>query len=140
MKRILKIQERKSISGKFTVLLTVHNEAGESLQGTIIVDDINELELDLLEQKTSCDCQDEETKPVPRYFVYNPAHEGKPQKIYNDYTQALNDAKDIAKRYNRCNIYVLEIKAEVERTNFIRETITENKKLTGECNFENIPF
>ena len=138
MKRILNIQEYTTQDFDRAVRLSVLDENGHNLQGIITVEQIDDIKLDLFEQNKCC--VNEETKAAPRYFVYNPMHEGKPQKIYDDYNKALYDAKDVAKKYSSCNVYVLEIKAEIKRTRIVHETITENDNLTGECSFEDIPF
>lgn len=74
-----------------------------------------------------------------KYYVYNPA-ESKPKKIYNTYAEAIEDAKSVASKYDRCKIYVLEIVSEIEKTAQIREVINEFGKQTSDRILEEIPF
>ena len=138
MKRILKVQEYKINEERDrAVRLFVTDENGNSLQGTINIEQLDDIKIELWPQE--CENCVKETE-APRYFVYNPMHEGKPQKIYNSYEEAKNDAKDIAGKYDRCNIYVLQIVAEIEKKNLVHETIKERGEVIEESSWESVPF
>ena len=138
MKRILKVQEYKINEERDrAVRLFVTDENGNSLQGTINIEQLDDIKIQLWPQE--CENCVKETE-APRYFVYNPMHEGKPQKIYNSYEEAKNDAKDIAGKYDRCNIYVLQIVAEIEKKNLVHETIKERGEVIEESSWESVPF
>lgn len=129
MERILKIEEHLSnFDNSKTINLCVVNENGEDLQGRITVEKIDKVEFEPIETRT------------PQYFVYNPMHEGKPQKIYSTYEAALHDAKDIANRYDEVDVYVLEIKTKIHKEFFIHESVTENGKIIDKKEYNKIPF
>lgn len=131
MKRILRINARLN-ENNFAkdVVLTVVDENNNDLQGHICVEKIDEIEV------SNYVIREQENK---KYYVYNPA-ESKPKKIYNTYKEALEDAKSVASKYDRCKIYVLEIVSEIEKTAQIREVINEFGKQTSDRILEEIPF
>lgn len=139
MKRILKIEEYKNSENYYdrAVKLKITDENENPLQGTISIEQLDDIQVELWPQEPE-DCAKE--TEAPRYFVYNPMHEGKPQKIYNSYEEAKQDAKDIAGKYDRCNIYVLQIVAEIEKKNFVHETIKERGEVIEESSWESVPF
>lgn len=139
MERILKVQESLSnFDNSKTINLYVVNENGEDLQGRITIEKIDKVEFEPIETPCKCDCC-EETR-TPQYFVYNPMHEGKPQKIYSTYEAALHDAKDIANRYDEIDVYVLEIKTKIHKEFFVRESVTEDGKIIDKKEYNKIPF
>lgn len=123
MKRILRINARLN-ENNFAkdVVLTVVDENNNDLQGHICVEKIDEIEV------SNYAIREQENK---KYYVYNPA-ESKPKKIYNTYKEALEDAKSVASRYDRCNIYVLEIVSEIQKTAEIREIVNEFGQVTSD--------
>ena len=131
MKRILRINARLN-ENNFAkdVVLTVVDENNNDLQGHICVEKIDEIEV------SNYAIREQENK---KYYVYNPA-ESKPKKIYNTYKEALEDAKSVASKYDRCNIYVLEIVTEIQKTAEVREVINEFGKVTSDRYLEQIPF
>ena len=138
MKRILKVKENLSNFDKTkTINLCVVNEYGEDLQGKIIVDKIDKVEYESLVAPKECEDIPEYAQ---LYFVYNPAHEGKPQKKYTSYEEAKKDAESIASKYDQCNVYVLQIIAEIEKKKFVHKTVKECGKVTEKNNWESIPF
>ena len=131
MKRILNIKSKLNAENfEKDIELTITNEYGDDLQGTIHIDKIDEIVLKHDRINYS------ENK---KYYVYNPA-ESKPKKIYNTYAEALEDAKSVASKYDRCNIYVLEIVTEIQKTAEVREVINEFGKVTSDRYLEQIPF
>ena len=131
MKRILRIQSKLN-PDRFEkdVDLSITNEYGDDLQGKIHIDKIDEIIVSHDKINYSED---------KKYYVYNPA-ESKPKKIYNTYAEALEDAKSVASKYDRCNIYVLEIVTEIQKTAEVREVINEFGKVTSDRSLEQIPF
>ena len=123
MKRILRINARLN-ENNFAkdVVLTVVDEYNNDLQGHICVEKIDEIEV------SNYAIREQENK---KYYVYNPA-ESKPKKIYNTYKEALEDAKSVASKYDRCNIYVLEIVSEIQKTAEIREIVNEFGQVTSD--------
>lgn len=123
MKRILRINARLN-ENNFAkdVVLTVVDENNNDLQGHICVEKIDEIEV------SNYAIREQENK---KYYVYNPA-ESKPKKIYNTYKEALEDAKSVASKYDRCNIYVLEIVSEIQKTAEIREIVNEFGQVTSD--------
>ena len=123
MKRILRINARLN-ENNFAkdVVLTVIDENNNDLQGHICVEKIDEIEV------SNYAIREQENK---KYYVYNPA-ESKPKKIYNTYKEALEDAKSVASKYDRCNIYVLEIVSEIQKTAEIREIVNEFGQVTSD--------
>lgn len=123
MKRILRINARLN-ENYFAkdVVLTVVDENNNDLQGHICVEKIDEIEV------SNYAIREQENK---KYYVYNPA-ESKPKKIYNTYKEALEDAKSVASKYDRCNIYVLEIVSEIQKTAEIREIVNEFGQVTSD--------
>ena len=131
MKRILKIITRLNQNNfEKDVDLTVVDENGNDLQGRIHIDKIDDIKL------SNYAIREQENK---KYYVYNPA-ESKPKKIYNTYAEALEDAKSVARRYDRCNIYVLEIVSEIQKTAEIREIVNEFGQVTSDRYLDWIPF
>lgn len=131
MKRILRINARLN-ENNFAkdVVLTVIDENNNDLQGHICVEKIDEIEV------SNYAIREQENK---KYYVYNPA-ESKPKKIYNTYKEALEDAKSVASKYDRCNIYVLEIVSEIQKTAEIREIVNEFGQVTSDRYLDWIPF
>lgn len=132
MTRILKITEKINIeNAKQGIKLTVEDEYGNDLQGSIYIDDINKIEIPQGLRK-------QENK---EYYVYNPA-ENKPKKIYTNYEEALSDAMDVASKYSNCKIHVLEIVSTVTRTSETKEVVTKHGNIVNERTIENeeIPF
>ena len=131
MKRILRINARLN-ENNFAkdVVLTVVDENNNDLQGHICVEKIDEIEV------SNYAIREQENK---KYYVYNPA-ESKPKKIYNTYKEALEDAKSVASKYDRCNIYVLEIVSEIQKTAEIREIVNEFGQVTSDRYLDWIPF
>ena len=131
MKRILRINARLN-ENNFAkdVVLTVVDEYNNDLQGHICVEKIDEIEV------SNYAIREQENK---KYYVYNPA-ESKPKKIYNTYKEALEDAKSVASKYDRCNIYVLEIVSEIQKTAEIREIVNEFGQVTSDRYLDWIPF
>lgn len=131
MKRILKIITRLNQNNfEKDVDLTVVDENGNDLQGRIHIDKIDDIEL------SNYAIREQENK---KYYVYNPV-ESKPKKIYNTYAEALEDAKSVASKYDRCNIYVLEIVSEIQKTAEIREIVNEFGQVTSDRYLDWIPF
>lgn len=132
MTRILKIKEKINLEkGKNGIELTVEDEYENNIQGSIYIDDINEIEIPQGLRK-------QENK---EYYVYNPA-ENKPKKIYTNFEEALRDAKHIASKYSNCKIHVLEIVSTVTRTSETKEVVTEHGNVVNERTIKNeeIPF
>ena len=131
MKRILRINARLN-ENNFAkdVVLTVVDENNNDLQGHICVEKSDEIEV------SNYAIREQENK---KYYVYNPA-ESKPKKIYNTYKEALEDAKSVASKYDRCNIYVLEIVSEIQKTAEIREIVNEFGQVTSDRYLDWIPF
>ena len=75
-----------------------------------------------------------------KFYVFNPLM-NKPQKIYDTYEEAYRDAQDIAYKYDRVNVYVLEIVAEIKRTELVKTEIfnTAEGKILEDID-EKIPF
>lgn len=131
MKRILNIKSKLNAKNfEKDIELTITNEYGDDLQGTIHIDKIDEIVL----KHDRINYSDNK-----KYYVYNPA-ESKPKKIYNTYEEALEDAKSVASKYDRCNIYVLEIVTEIQKTAEVREVINEFGQVTSDRYLEQIPF
>lgn len=78
-------------------------------------------------------------RKAPQFLVYNPDKD-KPQKIYNSYEEALNDAENVANKYDECVVYVLEIKATINKKLVVDYTREENGIIRETTQYDKIPF
>lgn len=129
MKRILEIKECLDAIGNKAAILTVVDESGESLQGTINIDKLDEIKFIPLETPEKENCKPDNIIDIPKYYVYNPA-EQKPKVLYDTYEEAYRNAELVANKYDDCKVFVLEIVAQIERIPIVK-TIETNYK-TGE--------
>lgn len=133
--RILNIKETCGISGdNKTIQLSVNNENGENLQGTISIDNIDKIifkPLGKLETPKKIE--------IPKYYVYNPA-EQKPKVLYNSFEEAERNARLVANKYKDCIVYVLQVIEQIARTSIVRDKTL--NLVTGETNelLDEVPF
>jgi len=131
--RILQIREYKKGDDPYqqrNLALSVKNENGEDLQGTIHISNLDNIEF---------------IGGIPAqynggYFVFNPA-ESKPKKIYDTYEEAYRDAREVAARYTEAKVYVLQIVTEIKRESYVK-TVTTDKEGNISETFDNdkVPF
>lgn len=140
--RILNIKETYGFAGdNKTIHLTVNDENGKDLQGTITIDNIDKVEFKPISYPNENITPDTNSANniSPKYYVYNPA-EQKPKVLYNTFEEAERNARLVANKYKDCTVYVLQVVEQITRTSIVKdETLNYMTGKTDEL-LDKIPF